>query len=135
MRKLDVLKEENETLRRENQRLREELAETTAAWSALRGVVYSPAGALPDVATELKRARSKFAPFHSGHEGFAVLKEEVDELWQELCWGKGPEHPARLRAEAVQVAAMAVRFIEDVCDKQAPIVPATSSELSLSEVP
>ena len=53
-------------------------------------------GALADVVTEVEMATERFPPMNSAHEGFAVLKEEVDELWD-------------------QVAAMAIRFIADVC--------------------
>ena len=34
------------------------------------------------VAKELETAIDKFPSFHSAHEAFAVLKEEVDELWE-----------------------------------------------------
>ena len=80
------------------------------------------------VSEELARARAANPPFNSGHEGYAVLLEEVDELKREVFWGKKRAasgqpsdvgrsiHVARMRAEAVQVAAMAIRFIEDVCD-------------------
>ena len=63
---------------------------------------------------ELQRARDKFpVGFRSAHEGFAVLKEEVDELWAEIKANDRDDD--RIRAEAVQVAAMALRFLEDVC--------------------
>lgn len=64
------------------------------------------------VICELAEAQAKFPPFNSAHEGYAVLKEEVDELWQEVKHGS--RH--RQREEATQVAAMAVRFLIDVCD-------------------
>lgn len=70
---------------------------------------------LDEVASELARARAKFARFNSAHEGFAVLDEERDELWDEVK-ANHPDRKARMRAEAIQVAAMAIRFIEDVCD-------------------
>lgn len=72
-----------------------------------------------DVETELLRAQNKFAPMNSAHEGFAILKEEVDELWDEVrCRPDTLGRTARMREEAVQVAAMAIRFIQDVCDKE-----------------
>ncbi len=78
----------------------------------------SESKALRDVANELARARRKFSRVQSStHEGYAVILEELDELWDEI---KGPDDSkqiARMRAEAVQVAAMAVRFIEDICDR------------------
>jgi hypothetical protein len=70
-----------------------------------------------DVLEELDRAREKFPPFASAHEGFAILKEEVDELWDEVK-GNALGRRQRMREEAIQVAAMAIRFIEDVCDKK-----------------
>ena len=71
---------------------------------------------LNEISKELARARAKHpTPFHSSHEGFAVLKEEVDELWAEVCNQTEERSYARLRKEATQVGAMAARFIEDVC--------------------
>jgi hypothetical protein len=67
---------------------------------------------LAEVFVELARARQVFQPMHSAHEGYAILEEEVDELWAEI---KGPGGMDAMRAEALQVAAMAVRFIVDVC--------------------
>ncbi len=71
--------------------------------------------ALGIISFEYRRAKEIFPPFNSAHEGFAVLKEEVDELWQEVKHG---ENPADLKAEAIQVGAMAMRFLVDVCGKE-----------------
>ncbi len=71
-------------------------------------------GAIGEVVAEWQRASAKFPPFHSGHEGIAVLREEYRELEDEVFWGKDP---AKLREEAVQTAAMGLRFITDVCDR------------------
>ena len=60
--------------------------------------------------SELHDAMLKFPPFHSRHEGYAVLKEEVDELWAEVKHGT----PTRAKEEAIQVAAMALRFLVDL---------------------
>ena len=63
---------------------------------------------LHDIEAELYRAMEKFpAAFHSGHEGYAVIREELDELWDAVK-SNNEVHACR---EAVQVAAMAVRFI------------------------
>ena len=40
-----------------------------------------------EVHTELTRANSIHPQFNSPHEGYAVLLEEVDELWQEIKHG------------------------------------------------
>lgn len=71
-----------------------------------------------DVAGEFDFATENFGPFHSAHEGFAVLKEEVDELWDEVKAKQGARDVAKMRKEAIQVAAMAMRFVLDVCDSE-----------------
>lgn len=59
---------------------------------------------------ELKRATDKFGPFQSALEGQAIIAEEFDEFTQAVRH----ETPERARAEAVQLAAMAIRFLIDV---------------------
>ena len=73
--------------------------------------------AATDVLNELYLAESKFPPMHSAHEGYAILAEETAELWVEVRAKPDPDRDRRMRAEAVQVGAMALRFIRDVCDK------------------
>ena len=68
---------------------------------------------VPEVLQELGRARAKFNPFPSEHHGYAVLLEEVHELWEEVR--SKDATPENVRAEAVQVAAMGIRFILDLC--------------------
>lgn len=68
--------------------------------------------AISDVTAEYVRASEKFGPFASAHEGFAVLMEEVDELWDEVKANRGYDRSAE--EEAVQVAAMAIRYLVDV---------------------
>lgn len=60
---------------------------------------------------EMKSARSKFPPFRSKHEGYAIIKEELDELWNAIKKGESDD---RLFAEAMQVSAMALRFMVDL---------------------
>ena len=66
------------------------------------------------VATEVARARAAYPPMHSPHEGLAVLQEEVHELQAEVYRKQAQHDPAAMRAECVQIAAMAQRFAEDV---------------------
>lgn len=66
---------------------------------------------LDDVAGELSRA-AMWPPFNSAHEGYAVLLEEVDELWAHVKTNQKRRDLAAMRAEAVQVAAMAIKFVE-----------------------
>ncbi len=66
-----------------------------------------------EIDDELWSARNKFSNMNSAHEGYAVILEELDELWDEVK-SKNPDK-ARMREEAIQVAAMAARFVEDLC--------------------
>lgn len=63
---------------------------------------------------ELERATKKFGAFHNAHEGYAVLLEEMDELWEEVKKHRSPANNLAMRREAIQVAAMAMRFVYDV---------------------
>jgi len=68
------------------------------------------------VCAELVRAQSIHGPMRSPHEGFAVLKEEVDELWDVVKDKHGTQR--EMREEAIQVAAMAMRFVLDVVEME-----------------
>lgn len=62
------------------------------------------------VVEEYLRATAEHGPFHSPHEGYGVLAEEFDELFDEIK----ANNKTNQRAEAIQVAAMALRFITDI---------------------
>jgi len=63
------------------------------------------------VATELARARKLFPRRQASmHEGYAVMLEEVDELWESI---RCDFTRRAILTEAVQVAAMAQRLAED----------------------
>lgn len=66
---------------------------------------------------ELQRARSMYSKFNSAHEGYATILEELDELWDEIKKKPEKRNIMKMRKEAIQVGAMAVRFIQDICDK------------------
>ena len=63
---------------------------------------------------ELDSAIDKFPSFKSPHEGYAILLEEVDELWEEIKKSKLSSDRIQMRKEAIQVATMAIRFLEDL---------------------
>ena len=67
-----------------------------------------------EVAEELHLATENYGPFASPHEGYAIIKEEVDELWDEVKRRPEVRDNARMRAEARQIAAMAIRFMLDL---------------------
>lgn len=67
------------------------------------------------VEAELRRARETYpGRQHSAHEGFSVLYEEVDELWDEVRAKQTDRNHAAMLKELIQVAAMAQRMAEDV---------------------
>ena len=72
-----------------------------------------------EIREELDSASELCKPFNSPHEGYAVLLEEVEELWDEIKAYKDnnpvlmAETKKRMRAEAKQVAAMAWRLMID----------------------
>ena len=70
--------------------------------------------AIDAVITEYGIAHALNAPFNSAHEGYAVLLEEMDELKEEVWKKRSIRDINRMRKEAVQVAAMALRFLTDV---------------------
>lgn len=59
-------------------------------------------------ADEALRGLSLHGHAHSYHEMHSVLREEEDELWEEVK-RRNPDHEA-IYKEAVQVAAMAIRL-------------------------
>jgi ATP sulfurylase len=75
-----------------------------------------------DIINEFNRATSKHPKFNSRHEVYAILLEELNELWEEIKKNhtKSPEAKIAQRKEAVQVAAMAMRFIYDCCEEPNP---------------
>jgi len=66
-----------------------------------------------DVEAELDRATKQYAAFSSMYEAYAVVREEVEELWDEIK--KKDRDLVKMRKEAIQVAAMAVRTALDIC--------------------
>ena len=57
--------------------------------------------------SELYRAKEQHNWFNSRHEGYAVLLEEVDELWDVI---KGDGSPTKIYEEAIQIGAMALEM-------------------------
>lgn len=63
---------------------------------------------------EYERAIQKNPVFYSHHEGYAILLEEVQELWDEIKNDKVDNKQARIeriRLEAIQVGAMALKML------------------------
>jgi len=68
------------------------------------------------VEVELCKATENYDTFHNYHEGYAVLKEEVDELWDAIKLKQiDTERNSKVKKEAIQVCAMAIRILHDCC--------------------
>lgn len=66
--------------------------------------------ACAEIFAEAVAARRQFPAFNSAHEGASVLREEFEAMWDEV---KRDDLGAAI-TEAVQVGAMAIRFIADM---------------------
>ncbi len=63
-----------------------------------------------DIEKVVLKAESKFELYHSSHEGYALLLEEVNELWDEV---KKQSHDYKKEyIEASHVACVAIRFMK-----------------------
>lgn len=82
------------------------------------GMMTAQVSFAASVRCELARARQKHGPMHSHHEAYAVLLEELDEVWQEVK-SQQPD-PRRILSELIQVGAICQRWAEDVCGALPP---------------
>ncbi len=69
--------------------------------------MITAAGITDRVYSEMRRGEEKHGPFHSQHEAYAILLEEVDEYWREVK--RQTRIPGKLRDELIQIAAVAIR--------------------------
>lgn len=65
---------------------------------------------LREVTEDIERALRKHKKFASAHEGLAVIHEEFDELKAEVWKRAKKRNTKRMRKEAIQLSAMALRF-------------------------
>lgn len=90
---------------------------------------------LREVGQSYLKARQKHAPMRGAHEGYAVILEELDELWAEVkrwqpepdeishtitnavAWEAYRQNMRDMRKEALHVAAMALAFLIEVTDE------------------
>ena len=66
------------------------------------------------VAAELIEARQKHGPMNSLHESWAVIYEEVDELWEHVRKKAKNRDKEEILKELVQIAAMCQKSAEDL---------------------
>lgn len=63
---------------------------------------------------ELESARQKYHPHPTIEHSYAVLREELEEIWEEVRRKTPNRRPDHLLKELVQLAAMAQRAAEDL---------------------
>lgn len=71
-----------------------------------------------EVLQELALAQKSWPPLNSAHEGLAVLEEEVFELKRWVYMNQRKRDLPMMRKEAIQVAAMALRFAIEVATEE-----------------
>jgi NTP pyrophosphatase (non-canonical NTP hydrolase) len=74
--------------------------------------------ALEMIAKELKRATDKHGRMRGLHEAYAVILEELDELWDEIKHQRIDYR--KVQKEAIQVGAMAARLLGDIFQDPLP---------------
>jgi hypothetical protein len=67
-----------------------------------------------EIVREARLGMAMFHPFASPHEGWAVIREEMDELWDHVKANTARTPDAR--KEAIQIAAMALRYVHDLTE-------------------
>ena len=70
------------------------------------------------VCLEVETAQQNWPAMNSAHEAYAVLLEEVDELWDHVKTNQKRRDIPAMQKEAIQVAAMAIRFALEVCSEE-----------------
>lgn len=66
-------------------------------------------------AQELAKARAKHpGPIHGPHEAYGVIREELDEFWDDVKSDRTKRAPSHVLQELLQVAAMCQRAAEDL---------------------
>ena len=63
---------------------------------------------------EIDKGVNKFGNYNSYHEAYAVIKEEFDELWDELKVNASKRDLNKVYYEALQVAATSFRLAEEI---------------------
>jgi len=70
------------------------------------------------VMAEIRSSREKWPAMHSAHEGYAIILEELDELWQHVKTNQKHRNLPEMKKEAIQLAAMAISFAAEVCNEE-----------------
>jgi hypothetical protein len=76
---------------------------------------------LERVYAEMVRGHALHGRYNSDHEAYAVLLEELDEVWDEVKLRSEKRDYSRMRSELIQVAAVACRWAEQLTDKRSDV--------------
>lgn len=71
---------------------------------------------MSQVQAEVNRAEGLHPPLNSLHEGYAVILEELEEVWSEVKKKSSERDLDNVRTELIETAAMCVRTILNVVD-------------------
>lgn len=74
-----------------------------------------PDESFKQIENEFLRASDLYPDLHSNHEGYAVIKEEVDELWDAIKKCKDIKGNKEIRSELIQIGAMVIRYLDNLC--------------------
>ncbi|HEX7727473.1 MAG TPA: hypothetical protein VF392_00445 [Terracidiphilus sp.] len=69
---------------------------------------------LTEMREEVERAKVHGAKFASLHEAYAVILEELDEVWEIARQKRRDRDPVALYKELIQLGAMAVKAIDSM---------------------
>jgi len=78
---------------------------------------YSPetdAEIVAAILAELERAKRHGEAFASLHEAYAVMLEELDEVWDITRMKRSRRSEPELRKELIQIAAMAIKALKSM---------------------
>lgn len=66
------------------------------------------------ISNEVERAKMHGATFASLHEAYAVILEELDEVWDITRMKRRDRDPHEIRKELIQLGAMAIKALESM---------------------
>ena len=69
--------------------------------------------AIIEIKQELNNAETSYDPFHSEHEGVAIIREEYLELEKEIFKKRSNYDHDKIRKGAIHLGAMVLRFLQD----------------------
>jgi hypothetical protein len=73
-----------------------------------------------DMIEEWFRAEALYPNFHSMHEAYAVMLEELDEFWEQVRLKPCARDPGAIYTELAQIAAMALRTVTSLGKEERP---------------